>query len=251
MISAIIIDDEENARDIIRMIIEEHSMNIRILGEAGSVLQGAEMIKLHKPDLVFLDIEMPDGTGFNLLSHFQEKDFQVIFITGHSGYAIKAIKVNALDYILKPIQPYELLDAIKKIETKILSGPNQSAGEITYASIFRNISEKPKKISIKTVESILLIDISEIIRCEADRNYTNIYLSNGKKYISSKTLGEFEDQLDGYGFVRVHKSHLINSLNLSFFDKTMGGTLVMKDKSIVPVSSRKKEELIRFLEQFK
>ena len=184
MISAIIIDDEENARDIIRMIIEEHSMNIRILGEAGSVLQGTEMIKLHKPDLVFLDIEMPDGTGFNLLSHFQENDFQVIFITGQSGYAIKAIKVNALDYILKPIQPYELLDAIKKIETKILSGPNQSAGEITYASIFRNISEKPRKISIKTVASILLIDISEIIRCEADRNYTNIYMSKLSRYWS-------------------------------------------------------------------
>jgi len=244
MISVVVIDDEQKARETIINILALSNTNLNVVGEADDVNSAYDLINKKHPDLVLLDINLPDGTGFDLIKMFSRINFKVVFITAHEEYAIKAFKFTALDYILKPITAGDLLQAVEKANESI----NKEENELKINTFLSNL-EKIKKIVLKTSESIHIVRIKNIIRCEADVNYTTFYLDNDEKLLVSKTLKEYAELLDSSGFFRTHQSHLVNHDHILRYDKTEGGHLVMDDESIVPVASRKKDELFKLFER--
>lgn len=245
MIKALIIDDESNNQELISNLLKSYCENVEVVGTADSVETGYKAIQSLKPDLVFLDIQMPDGSGFDLLKMVKTIDFKVIFVTAHQEFAIEAFKFSAIDYLLKPLAPLNLIDAVKKVEESI----SKDDLNIKYQTLLNNVSEPSKnkrRIVLKTLERIYSLDISEVIRFEADGNYTKVFLADGKKIMVSRLLKEFEELLSDVGFLRVHQSHLINTNYLFFFEKAEGN-VVMKDNSVVPVSNRKREQLMELM----
>lgn len=245
---ALIIDDEKKAREAIRHVIQLYCPDIKIVGETDSVKTAREAISKEKPDLLFLDIQLSDGMGFDVLKNMSDIDFKIIFVTGHEDYAIKAFKFSALDYILKPVHPEELISAVEKARSSIEKENIQLKFE-TFISNMENISKEVKRIVLKTSDSIHVINVNEIVRCEADSNYTSFMLANGKKILVSNTLKEYDEMFSSYNFFRAHQSHLVNIDFIASYEKKEGGYLIMKDKSTVPVSIRKKEALLRLLEK--
>jgi len=244
MTSIIVIDDETRARETIIDILSLSNIDLNIVGQADSVTSGYEIINQKKPDLILLDVNLIDGTGFDILKKFDQINFKIIFITAHEEYAVQAFKFSAVDYILKPIVASELLDAVDRAVKAI----QQEDTDLKLGALLSNL-EKIKKIVLKTAESIHIINIKNIIRCEADVNYTYFFLDNSDKLMVSKTLKEYSELLEPAGFFRTHQSHLVNLDHVIRFDKTEGGHLVMADESIVPVSSRKREQLFKVFER--
>ncbi len=243
MINTIIIDDEQKARETIADILKLYCTNVNIIAQAEDVKSGIEAISQNKPDLVLLDIKMPDGSGFDLLKQLKIIDFKIIFITAYEEYAIKAFKFSALDYILKPIDPEELIKAIEKAGQSFNQENINLKLDAFYSNI-ENISKEVKKIVLYTFESIYIVNVQDIIRCESDRNYTYFYFIDGKKLFVSKTLKEFDEILNEYGFFRPHQSHLVNMNYIHRYEKHGGSYLIMKDNSKIPVASRKKNQLL-------
>ncbi len=245
MKKALIIDDENRTRDLIAKMINSFGLDIEAIPAGENVESGLKAIKDHNPDIVFLDIQMPDGTGFDLLKAVPKKTFEVIFITAHEEFAIKAIKFSALDYILKPVDPEELKTAVEKA-LKTLDTKKEDS---QFDALQYNIQPHEKKrLVLKTQESVHVIELDHIIRCEADRNYTSFYLTEGKRILVSKTLKEYETLLTGYNFLRVQQSHLVNLDYVDRYDKGNGGSVVMKDGSEVPLSPAKREIFFQILE---
>jgi two-component system LytT family response regulator len=243
MISIAVIDDEPKARETIINILALGNFETKLVGEADSVQSAFELISLQSPDVVLLDINLPDGNGFDLIKKFEKINFKIIFITAHEEYAIQAFKFSAVDYILKPIRAAELFAAIEKASESF----NKEETVQKISALLSNL-EKLKKIVLKTAESIHIVNVSQIIRCEADVNYTKFYLENGEKLLVSKPLKEYDELLGRNGFFRTHQSHLVNLDHILRYDKTDGGYLILDDKSMVPVSTRKKEELFRIFD---
>lgn len=228
----LIIDDERNARLVIRKMLEKHFPMIQIVGEADSVASGYHLIKKRPADLLLLDIKMGDGTGFDLLDLVTDISFSPIFITAYDEYALKAFRVNALDYLLKPINLSSLQEAITKFEL------SQQA---------KAYAEQQSQIVIKNTEGCTLLDSTDILRCESDKNYTLFYTQSKSRIVSSKTLKTFDEVLSKSGFLRVHQSHLVNPLYIASFQNHPQPHLILKDGSIIPVSSRKKALVKKFL----
>lgn len=248
MIRAVIIDDEINNQELISNLLKSYAENVQVVGMANSVETAYKTINEHNPDLIFLDIQMPDGTGFDLLKKFEKINFKIIFVTAHQEFAIEAFKYSALDYILKPLAPANLLAAVKKMEDTMSS----EELNLKLKTLLNNIAEpikNKKKIVLKTMERIYSVDLDDIIRFESDGGYTKVYLVDGKRIMVSKTMKEYDDLLMDAGFLRVHHSHLINMNHLFCFEKAEGH-VVMKDDSIVPVSNRKKDHLMELLNMF-
>jgi len=243
MITLAIIDDEPKARETIRNILALSPVNLQVVGEAGDVDSGFRLIRDKNPDLVLLDINLPDGSGFDMLKRFETVDFKIVFITAHEEYAIKAFKYSALDYILKPVTASDLLEAVKKAGDTL----NKEDHSLKLNALLNNL-DKLKKIVLKTAESIHIVNVPQIIRCEADVNYTVFHLSGKQKLLVSKPLKEYDELLTHTGFFRPHQSHLVNLEHILRYDKNDGGYLVMDDNSLVPVSVRKKDELFRLFE---
>jgi two-component system LytT family response regulator len=246
MLRAIIIDDIESIRNKNKELIREHCPNVSILAEAGDVESGVEIIKKFMPDLVFLDVEMPDGTGFDLLQRLKPFHFKVIFITGFEDFAIRAFRFSAIDYLLKPLEPADLVEAVKKAEESL----NMEMLETKFANLFANL-ERPKeqqKLVLKTTDRLYSVNVQDIVNCEADRNYTTFYFVDAPKLVVSTTLKEYETLLVPFGFFRTHQSHLINMKYFDHLVKTDGGTIVMKNKTKVPLATRKKEEFLTLLD---
>jgi two-component system, LytTR family, response regulator len=244
----VIIDDEPMARNTISSILKLGFPQVEIVGQAGSVKDALELIKETVPDIVFLDIDLPDGTGFDILASLQPTNFKVIFVTAHQEYAIKAIKFSALDFILKPISSIELGAAMNKV----ISEKSLVDSEIKFETLLTNYKSPRKemrKMVLRTSESIHIVDIEDIIRCESDNNYTTFFLKDGQKILVSKGLKEYDDMLADYGFYRAHQSHLVNINFISRFDKKDGGYLVLADKTHVPVSQRKRQGLLDLFEK--
>lgn len=248
MLRVLLVDDEENVRGMIASVLQSYCSDIELVGQAVSVVDAVSKINELNPELVLLDINLLDGSGFDVLKAFPKVPFSVIFVTAYDEYAIKAFKCNALDYILKPINIDELVDAIEKARENVA---NNNLG-VKISSILDNLnnnSTDEKKIVLKTQESIHIVKVSTIIRCESFHNYTEFFIAGTKKLVVSRTLKEFENLLSEYGFFRVHQSHLININYISRFEKTDGGYLVLTDGSQVPVAKRKKEELMQLFER--
>lgn len=244
MLSLVIIDDEPKARSTIRDILALSEQKIEVVGEAGDVQSARELILQKRPELILLDINLPDGTGFDLLKKFETIDFKVIFITAHEEYAVRAFRFSALDYILKPIAASDLIIAVEKAGESIKSEKTEEKFKAFLANL-----EKINKIVLRTVESIHIINLDNIVRCESDINYTTFYLTNGEKLLVSKTLKEYDEMLVPSGFFRTHQSHLVNLDHINRYDKGEGGHLIMDDDSLVPVSSRKREQLFSVFEK--
>ena len=244
MLNLIIIDDMQNAREVIASIIRKSFKKINIVATADSVKSGIQAIKQHSPDIVLLDIQMHDGSGFDLLNKIKPLKFKVIFISAYEEHALKAFKFSALDYILKPIDSAELVTAIKKAEEALAQAGIEEGIDV----ISNNRDKESKKIVLKTSESIHVINVKDIIRCEADENYTSFFLNDTNRILISKPLKEYDELLTEYGFFRIHQSHLINLNYFKQFKKADGGFAVMSDGTSVPVSSRKKDLFLQTIE---
>jgi two-component system LytT family response regulator len=243
MITAIIIDDEAKGRLALREKLSAYCPLVKVIAEAGNGQEALLLIQHHKPQLIFLDIEMPRMNGFEMLNALPEKNFHVIFTTAYDQYAIKAIKYAAFDYLLKPIDIEELKTAVEKIELK---ETNQTKKQ---AELLQQNMEHPKKqlnkLAIPTLEGLLFFDINDIIHLEANSNYTFIYFSGKPKITASKTLKEFEDILPESIFFRTHHSHLINLNYIKRYIKGDGGQIELQNGTYVDVSRRKKEEFLK------
>ena len=243
MIKAIVIDDEKNSREYIETVLQDYCPDVEVVGSADSVATGIEVIKEHGPDLIFLDIQMPGGSGFELLEKFPQPAFDLIFITAYDHYAIKAFEFSALDYLLKPIDIARLQEAVGKIIKKKDQGKKQEKFEVLIENL-KNVSNQFDKIMLPNMEGFTAVEVREIIRCEGDENYTKLFLMDGGKILVSKTLKELENLLEDFNFCRIHKSHLINLNNVKSYAKGRGGYVVMADDAKVDVSRNKKKELI-------
>lgn len=244
MIRTLIIDDEAHNRQVISDMLATHFPNVLVIGESDGVKSGLKAIQSHAPDLILLDIKMEDGDGFDLLNQVGAINFKIIFITAFEEYALKAIKFSALDYLLKPVVLDELKAAIEKAEKQLINDL-----QLQLAELNNNLKPNLKKrLVLRTAEKLHLIPLDEIVRCEAERNYSMFYLENGKKIIVSHPMKDYEEILTEQGFFRVHKSHIVNLSFVDSYVKADGGYVVLKDKTELPVSMRKKNQLIELFE---
>lgn len=242
MLKAVIIDDIDLARQTLKKDLLLYCPDVEVIGEAEGVVSGVKLLKSIKPDVLFLDIQLKDGVGFDLLEILPDVSFKIIFTTASDAYAIKAFRHAAVDYLLKPIDPDELMSAIEKLK----SGFSQQAQVSVLME--NNRSKTTSKIALHTQDKIHVVDIADIIRCEANVNYTEFHFINSKKILVTKTLKDFEEMLKENGFYRVHQSHLINTKYIKEFVKTDGGYLIMSDGNSVPVSTRKRSEVLSLIE---
>ena len=239
MLKTIIIDDEEDIVNLLKVLIEENCRDVDIAGTANSVDEAVSVIQKHDPDLIFLDIEMPHGSGFDLLEKFPERTFDVIFVTAYNSYGIRAIRASAADYIVKPVNIKELYLAVEKVKKS--REQKNTANELD--TLLKNLrSPAPTRLAVHTNEGIEYIEVEEIIRLQAERSYCQVFLKNKRKIIISKSLLEIEQLLDENRFFRTHKSHLVNLECVRKFNTKEGGRAVMTDGSEVPVAAARKNE---------
>lgn len=242
MIKAVIIDDIPEAIAVLKSDLENYCVNIEVVGSADGVVSGAKLIKDIQPDLVFLDIQMKDGSGFDLLEILSgDINFKLIFTTASDEYAVKAFKFSAVDYLLKPIDPDELMDAVSRVERQDKA--------VQRIDLLKENLIKAKRIALNTLEKIHIVNVEEILRCESNINYTQFFFTDGSKLLVTKTLKEFDNLLSDHHFIRVHQSHLINTNFIKEFLKS-AGEIVMKDGTKVPVSTRKKQVLMDMISNF-
>ncbi|HSH64846.1 MAG TPA: LytTR family DNA-binding domain-containing protein [Bacteroidia bacterium] len=244
---AIIIDDEKKGREILKSLIETYCEEVEIIAQAANAQQGYELILEHKPDVIFLDVEMPNGDGFSLLERFNEITFQIVFTTAFDDYAIKAIKFHALDYLLKPIDIDELRLAIENVRKELQSG---KINENKYNGIIKSRKlENSGKLALPIKDGIIYLSVSEIVRVESDGAYSIFYTDHGKKHLSSKNLGEYEEILLGLGFYRIHRSHIVNVKKVKKFIRNEGTFVEMEDGSMVEIARRKKDEFLQMMNE--
>jgi len=246
MLSAIIVEDMLDALKLLKSDIEAQHPEIKIIGTAQSVVEAAKVLRKSEPDILFLDIMLGDGTGFDVLEIFPDLKSKIIFVTASDEFAIKAFKFAAIDYVLKPYANEELTQAIERAKQQI--EPSKERLEILKETLSAP-EKKPDKISLHTLDKIIIVNLNDIVRCESDSNNTMFHLQDKRKIFVTKTLKYFADMLKPYGFLRIHQSHLVNLQCISAFIKTDGGYLMLKNGENVPVSVRKKAEVIEILDQ--
>ena len=245
MIKAILVDDELHCLDTLSMLLKDFCPEVHIIEKCRSGKAALEAIEKLKPSLVFLDIEMPAMNGFEMLEHFNEIPFAVIFTTSYDQYAIKAIRFSALDYLLKPIDPKELVAAVHKVQVQ-QKLPSSEQFQMLLSQV-HNKETGFKKIAVPTLEGFELIPADQILRCEADDNYTHLFLKNKQKIIASRTLKEVEEQLHEFSyFVRIHHSYVVNINEVTKYVRGEGGYVIMSDGTSVNVSRSRKESLLKW-----
>lgn len=243
----LIVDNEAHLRTGLRKMLQEFCPEITASDEADGVQTGLQKIRSFAPDIVLLDVEMEDGTGFDLMKQVTEPLFQLIFITAHNQYAIEAFRFSAIDYLLKPVDPDALQKSVQKAKKNIRSSNLQQQVQILLEQ-FSGIQNHEKKIVLKDLENTYFIKIADILYCEAEGTYTKFFVSNGPPILVSKNLKEYEAILEPLGFIRTHHSFLANPDKIKLFDKTDGGTLVLEGGHSIPVSQRKKDHVMQLLE---
>jgi two-component system, LytTR family, response regulator len=231
----ILIDDEPNNLENLQFLLQQHCPQLEAAGSARSAVEGIQLIRTASPDLVFLDIQMPEQTGFDLLRSLDKIDFEVIFVTAYDQYGIQAIKFSALDYLLKPVDIDELKQAVSKATEKI-TAKQQNSNISNLLSYLQKPKQESPRIALPTSQETHYVKLEEIIRCEASDNYTLFYLQNGEKILVSKTLKEFADLLKPHHFQRTHQSHLVNMRFVKSLLKEDGGSLLLQDRTRVPIS---------------
>ena len=243
-IKALIIDDEAKLREVLQIKILKHCPNINILGSAKNVNEAELKIKEFNPDLIFLDIQMPEETGFDLLNRFQEIPFEIIFVTGYNEFALKALKVSAVDYILKPVQTEDLTVAVEKATSRIKEKEKVQRYDVLKYNL-ENEDANETKIVIPGAKYYQYVSVNEIIHCEGWQKYTKIHLQNADTILSSYNIGIFRDLLNEHSFFAPHKSHLINMNHITKYAKE--GIIILSNGTEVPVSRRRKSDFIEAL----
>lgn len=244
MLTAIIIDDEYNSRNALRQKIVNHCPDVNIISDCENGEDGIKKIDDQKPDIVFLDVEMPRMNGFTMLQQLKNKNFEVIFTTAYDHYAIKAIKFSALDYLLKPVEVEDLKAAVEKVSTK----RKQLEGNNRVELLLQNFLEEKtahQRIAISSMEGLQFVPTDDIIYLEANSNYTSFYIAGNRKITATKTLKDFEELLPASMFIRIHHSYLINKNGVDKYIKGEGGQVVMKNGVTLDVARRKKEEFMK------
>lgn len=244
MLTAILVDDMPAALDLLQHDIETHHPEIRVVATAKSVVEAAKLLRRQEPDILFLDIMLGDGSGFDILEIFPNIRSKIIFVTASDQFAIRAFKFAAIDYVLKPYATEELALAINRAKNHI--EPDRERLDILKHTLAAP-DQKPSKISLHTLDKIIIVNLDDISRCEADSNNTVFYFRTGERIFVTKTLKHFSDMLKAYDFLRVHQSHLINLQYIDAFVKTDGGYIQLKNGDKVPVSVRKKAEIMDVL----
>jgi two-component system LytT family response regulator len=241
MITCIIIDDEKNSRDNLETLVQKYCPNLSLLGKASSALEGLELIRELSPAVVFLDIQMPGGDGFSMLQKLEGKKPWVVFVTAFEKYALKAIKASALDYLLKPVSISELTEASLKIEEVVRTRERESQSyEDSLKLLMSSIRDQsPMRIALPAHNGFRMEEVKNIVRLESDSNYTTVYLMNKEKVVISKPLKHFEECLDERVFLRIHNSHIVNSDFLKAYHRDDGGTVELKDGTILQISKRR------------
>lgn len=245
-LTSFVVDDIPEALAMLVNDIEKNHPEIEIIGKASSVVEASKLLQKKKPDILFLDIMLGDGTGFDILEIVPNLNSKIIFVTASDEYAIKAFKFAAIDYILKPYSLEELANAIHKAKIQIQPKKEQLS---VLKQIVTQPTVTPKRLSLHTSEKIIVINIEDIIRCKSDNNYTTFFMSDKTKILVSKTLKYYADILKEVNFLRVHQSHLVNKAYIKEFIKSDGGYLILNDSSNIPVSARKKAEIIAALKK--
>lgn len=247
MINCVIIDDEKPARDALELMLSRYfPEKIKVLEKAESLKEGVFAIYKHNPNLVFLDIEMQDENGFNIFKYFQQVNFSVIFTTAYKEYAIKAIKVAALDYILKPVGVADLKETITLYEKKQLKGVNVESME-KLINILNPVSSNIEKVALPTFNGFQLEKVNAIMYCEADQNYTKVFTIDGGKLLISKPLNTLENLLPGDIFFRIHKSYLVNLNYIKTYSKTEGFHIILENGTKLDVATRRNEDFVKAL----
>jgi two-component system LytT family response regulator len=242
----LIIDNETDLRSALKNLLQLCDIDQLSIDEADSVQSGLHKIKTFDPDIVFLDIEMNDGTGFDLLTQLQHIDFQLIVTTAHDAYAIRAFKFSAIDYLLKPIDPDELEASIQKATENLHGNDLKLQLQILMQQISSN-TDVNKKIMLNDKRNTYFIKISDILYCEADGPYTKFFIANESPILVSKSLKDYDDMLSNYGFIRTHHSYLVNATKIKMLDKKDGGILILDDGNHVPISQRKRDAVLDWL----
>jgi two-component system, LytTR family, response regulator len=242
MLKACIIDDEANSREVLELMLHENHTDIIIAATASNIRNGLAIIEKNQPDLIFLDIEMPGGTGFDLVKQLKEPLPEIIFCTAYGHYAIKAIECSALAYLLKPVSSQKLFDALQKARMK--SNPLQRSLQMNVLQEQLNTSKEPSRFLLNTIEDTKVIKFEDIVCCIAESNYTKIHLADGTKVVASKTLKEFETILSRPNFFRIHHSYLINLNFIKRIAKTDGCTVELPHNISLEVARSKKDELL-------
>ncbi len=246
MLTAIIVEDMIDALQLLKSDLETRHPEIEIIATAQSVVEAAKVLRKKQADILFLDIMLGDGTGFDILEIFPDLKSKIIFVTASDEFAIRAFKFAAIDYVLKPYSYDELDLAINRAKEQIQ--PNKERLTILKETLSAP-EQKPDKISLHTLDKIIIVSLDDIIRCESDSNNTIFYLQDKRKIFVTKTLKYFSDMLKSYDFLRIHQSHLVNLQCISAYIKTDGGYLMLKNGENVPVSVRKKTEIIEILDK--
>ena len=244
MIKAIIIDDEKYCVEVLEELISEHCKLLSVVSSCSSGDEGIISIQQHQPDLIFLDIEMPRMSGFDMLEKLQPFHFDVIFTTAYDQYAIRAFKYTALDYLLKPIDTEDLKNAVDKYLHPRTHHNYAAQLELLKESMKQLHQPHLQRIAIPTIEGLILLPVSDILFCEANSSYTILHLHKSEKIVSAKTLKEYEEVLEPHGFFRVHHSHLVNLNHIQKYVRGDGGYVIMSDHSTITVSRNKKESFL-------
>lgn len=246
MINCILIDDENNALEMMEWLLKTYCPQVQIMAMCNSAEQGIEVINKYRPDVVFLDIEMPKMNGFDMLEKFDKLFFDVVFCTAYDQFAIRAFKYSALNYLLKPVDPDDLIITVRRIEDRESVITKEQFSLLMQQM---KLPEKvtPNRIALTSGDGLIFVPTSDILYCEAEGNYTNVYLANGKKILVSKVLKDIDEALAGPDFFRVHSSFLININHIKKFIRGEGGYIVMNNDATVNVSRSKRQE---FMDQF-
>lgn len=249
MIKSIIVDDEQNALEMMEWLIKTYTPQVQVLAMCNSAEQGIEAINKYKPDIVFLDIEMPKMNGFDMLEQLDPLFFEVVFCTAYDQFALKAFKYSALNYLLKPVDPDDLKATIKRLEDK-KSIPTREQLTLLLQNIQSRDKHTPQRIALTTNDGLIFVATSDIIYCEAESNYTNVILANGKKILVSKVLKEIDEALSGADFYRVHSSYLININHIKKFVRSDGGYIIMDNEANINISRSRRQEFMELFSRF-
>ncbi|MCB0497543.1 MAG: response regulator transcription factor [Cyclobacteriaceae bacterium] len=248
-IRTVIVEDEPSAAQALEKLLALHCVEVEVVGKAQSVSEGIDLVKSLEPDLILLDIQLGKEHSFQLLESLPAlTNTHIVFTTAYSEYAVEAFRFSAVDYLLKPIDADQLREAIDKVIERMKTRDSNTNLNVLIENMQSNQGQK-KKLVLSTLDALHVIEIGTIIRCQSDMNYTVFYLIGGKELIISKTLKEFETQLTPYGFLRIHKSWLINKFHITAYDKTDGGYAIMQDESRVPVSDMKRDYLLKVIKE--
>ena len=251
MIRTIIIDDEPSAVNVLSLLLTKKCKeDVEIIGTSGNPREGREMIERMAPDLVFLDIEMPGMSGIDLLRSFQKPNFNVVFVTVYDAYAVEAFKLSAVDYLLKPVEADDVIHAVEKIKKDRLTHHDTISQRLEQLEnlLLKKSPVLDSKIGIGMADKIVFVDIADILYCEAQGAYTAIFVKDDKKMLASKSLGEFENQLSGHHFLRIHHHYLINLDHVKEFQRREGGFVIMANNKQLEVSQRKRKDFLEIIQ---